>query len=169
MRPGTTSWPSPPLGLTPVALPYCDNLTVWGTDELRVNGLLQSLLEAFQKLGFDLHEITWATQHHETLGRAFLGDAHCIRPRPERVWTLRGALRAVASGEKVTGKTLEKLMGHYVVEALDQREALSVPRAVYTFIKDSYWTSQRVWESVARELYVCAGFLPLIKGDFGRP
>eukprot|EP00972_Heterocapsa_arctica_P103851 15304419-Heterocapsa_arctica.AAC.1 len=66
-------------------------------------------------------------------------------------------------------RELEVLIGHYVVEALYARPALSAFRAACTFITDSHWTPQNVWDSVRRELQVAASLLPLIRGDFSRP
>eukprot|EP00972_Heterocapsa_arctica_P049344 7263173-Heterocapsa_arctica.AAC.1 len=58
-------------------------------------------------------------------GPFFDGEHHCVRPRGEKAWTFRGALRHAASGSAMTGRQLEVLIGHYVVEALYTRPALS--------------------------------------------
>ena len=92
-----------------------------------------------------------------------------MRARPKRAWTLRGALRHAARGGPVSGKALERLLGHYVVEALNQRPALSVLRASYVFIRDCYWTPRPLWDSVCRELLVCSSLVPLLSSNFGRP
>ncbi|CAK0890713.1 unnamed protein product, partial [Prorocentrum cordatum] len=72
-------------------------------------------------------------------------------------------------GGSISGKTLERLLGHYVVEALNQRPALSVLRASYVFIRDCYWTPRPLWDPVCRELLVCSSQAPLPSGNFGRP
>ncbi|CAK0801915.1 unnamed protein product, partial [Prorocentrum cordatum] len=61
------------------------------------------------------------------------------------------------------------LLGHYVVEGLNQRPALSVSRASYVFIRDCYWTPRPPWDSACWELLVCASLASLLSGNFGRP
>jgi len=165
----SNSWPVPPLSDEPIALPYCDNLTVFGMSKERVDRRLRELIRVFEGKGFVLHEISWASTSSDILGTSFDGLKHTVRARPKRAWTLRGALRHAARGGRISGKALERLLGHYVVEGLNQRPALSVLRASYVFIRDCYWTPRPLWDSVCRELLVCASLVPLFSGNFGRP
>eukprot|EP00972_Heterocapsa_arctica_P002595 380804-Heterocapsa_arctica.AAC.1 len=82
-------------------------------------------MNMFTAVGFELHEVEFATAQHMTLASIFDGERHCIGARGEKAWTLRGALRHGASGIAMTGRQLEVLIGHYVVEALYTRPALS--------------------------------------------
>ena len=131
----SSAWPAPIFNHdATVALPYCDNLTILGTNRVLVNQTLSLLIHTFEKHGFVLHEIEWASTTGTPLGTGFDGGSKCIRPRPKRAWTLRAALLEVAAGHWVSGRQLERLMGHYVVESLHDRSGLSVPRAISTFI-----------------------------------
>ena len=47
------------------------------------------------------------------------------------------------------------------------REALSVPRALYTFIRDSYYSPQPLWHSCLHEAAIICGVLPLLQADLG--
>ncbi|CAK0885505.1 unnamed protein product, partial [Prorocentrum cordatum] len=138
--------PHPPLTDDPVAPPYCDSLAVFGMSRERVDQRLRELIGVFEGEGFVLREISWASTSSDIPGTAFDG--------------VRGS---------ISGKTLERLLGHYVVEALNQRPALSVLRASYAFTRDCYWTPRPLWGSVCRELLVCSSLVPLLSGNFGRP
>ncbi|CAK0849368.1 unnamed protein product [Prorocentrum cordatum] len=165
----SNAWPAPPLSDDPVALPYCDNLTVFGMSRDRVDQRLRELIGVFEGKGFVLHEISWASTSSDILGTAFDGLRRTVRARPKRAWTLRGAHRHAALGGAISGKVLERLLGHYVVEGLNQRPALSVLRASYVFIRDCCWTPRPLWDSVCRELLVRSSLVPLLSGSFGRP
>ncbi|CAK0845583.1 unnamed protein product, partial [Prorocentrum cordatum] len=165
----SNAWPAPPSTDDPVALPYCDKPTVFGTSRERVNQRLRELIGVFEGKGFALHEISWATTSSDILGTAFDGVRRTVRARAKQAWTLRGALRHAARGGPISGKTLGRLLGHYVIEALSQRPALSVLRASYVFIRDCCWTPRPLWGSVCRELVACSSRAPLLSGNFGRP
>ena len=164
----SSSWPSSLLSTTASALPYCDNLTVFGTSKEGVDRSLGKLMEVFKEKGFELHEIEWGRTGAEVLGVLFNGSELSVRGRPDRVWALRGALRYIAAGHPVSGRTLERLLGHFIVEALHQREALSILKSVYVFVREHYWVPKPVYRSVAHELMVAAGLLPVLSGNLGR-
>ncbi|CAK0829896.1 unnamed protein product [Prorocentrum cordatum] len=133
----SNAWPAPPLSDDPVALPYCDNLTVFGMSRDRVDQRLCELIGVFEGKGFVLREISWASTSSDILGTAFDGLRRTVRAR-----------------------VLERLLGHYVVEGLSQRPALSVLRASDVFIRDCYWTPRPLWDSVCREILVCSSLVP---------
>ena len=56
-------------------------------------------------------------------------------------------------------------MGHLIFSLMVSRLALSVLRHCYDFIRDSYDVRQRVWASVASEIRVTLGILPLLRAD----
>jgi hypothetical protein len=125
-----SQWSAPPLSEVPIAMPYCDNLTLLGHDEKRVNADLSRLILLFESKGFELHEIEWAGLTRDILGARFDGHANVVRPRGERSWTPRGAiLYASRESSVMSGQQLEKLLGHFVVDALHSRLALSIFRA----------------------------------------
>ena len=73
-----------------MALPYCDNLTIFGRDRLKVNVALDGLVSMFRSKGFKLHELEEARTIAEPLGTLYDGESHVVRPKPERLWRLRG-------------------------------------------------------------------------------
>jgi hypothetical protein len=164
-----SSWPAPPVGDSCIALPYCDNLIIFGKCPDTVNQCLKHVMSSFSEIGFELHEIEYATPFTTTLGAQLDGSRHMVRPRPERVWVLREAFRWAASGVRISGQQLEVLLGHYVHEALFSRPALSVFRACYSFTRDSYYTQQRLWKSACHECLVACGIFPVITAQIGRP
>jgi hypothetical protein len=66
-----SSWPAPPLGKETVAMPYCDNLAIIGLDPTQVNADLTKLMNTFTSVGFELHEVEFATAQHRTLAAVF--------------------------------------------------------------------------------------------------
>ena len=62
------SWPAPEIRDKPIALPYCDNLTVIGKDPSSVRHGLKRIMVEFELLGFSLHEVTDAVQSCKVLG-----------------------------------------------------------------------------------------------------
>ena len=61
------------------------------------------------------------------------------------------------------------MIGHFIHEALYNRGALSVFRAMYAFVKDSYVERTRLWWSCRQECMVVVGILPLIISNIARP
>jgi hypothetical protein len=141
-----SSWPAPPVGDSCIALPYCDNLTIFGKCPDTVNQCLEHVMSSFSEIRFELHEIEYATPFTTTLGAQLDGSRHMVRPRPERVWALCEAFRWAASGIRISGQQLEVLLGHFVHEALFPWPALSVFHACYSFIRDSYDTQSKAVE-----------------------
>ena len=85
-----------------------------------------------------------------------------VRPRLAKAALLRSALGFFGEGRWVSGKQVEILLGLFTHEALYCRPSLSIFRAAYTFVQDSYFIKQKIWPSVARELAVARGLIPII-------
>jgi hypothetical protein len=126
-------------------------------------------MDCFERVGFLLHEVEWASPQTRPLGGCFDVEKHVVGPRPERAWTLRQAFRWLAGGPFVTGSQVEVLIGHYVHEALYCRGALSVFRAMYTFVSESYHTKTKLWWSCRLECMAAVGIIPLLGANIGRP
>ena len=164
------AWPSPDLTVGEACLPYCDNLTVYGTDRSQVDEGIQKMIRGFRRLGFHLHEISGVQSASQVLGFALTPDrGGRIRPVPRKVWTLREALTWMAAGAFVTGVQVSKLLGLYVSMAILARPALSVPRALYDFVATCEGSPRLLWPSAVYELHVMRGLLPLIAADLARP
>ena len=68
----------------------------------------------------------------------------------------------------MTGKQVQKLLGHFVADSMHRREALSCMRALYQFVEDCDWEPTRLLDSCREECYMIAGALPLRYSDFSK-
>ena len=163
------NWPTPSLEEGPVALAYCDNLNIFGKDPVQVDHALSVVMSFLESKGFALHEVVYATPWSKPLGSSFNGYDNLLGSRPDKAWTIQGALKWFGQGPRVSGKQVEIILGHFTHESLYARGALSVFRAAYTFIRDSYHTRQFLWPSVRREMLVAAGLMPLLVAHLDLP
>jgi hypothetical protein len=85
------------------------------------------------------------------------------------VQKLQAAFRYIASGVSVSGEQVEVLVGHFVSECLICRPSLSIVRALYSFITDSYYKRQPLWTSCKREALMIVGVLPMLEAPLGQP
>eukprot|EP00974_Lingulodinium_polyedra_P102287 9904700-Lingulodinium_polyedra.AAC.1 len=60
-----------------------------------------------------MHEETDAEMDARILGYA-LEAGHVIRANPEKAVAVQYALRAVAGGRHVSGRRVERIVGHYI-------------------------------------------------------
>ena len=160
--------PPPELRSEPISMPYCDNLTVIGTSQERVGFEREVVSDTFKRLGFRMHEETPAETDAKILGYA-LEDGHVIRANPEKALNVQFALRWVAKGRHVTGREIERLLGHYIHLVLVRRELLAPMRHLYDFIAASYHVRRPLFPSAAREARVLAALLPLARWDLRTP
>ncbi|CAK0878486.1 unnamed protein product, partial [Prorocentrum cordatum] len=70
---------------------------------------------------------------------------------------------------RITGRQLERLVGHVVALLLLRREALSLLSAVYVFIRSTYDRAHPLWPSCRRELRWVLALLPTVFADMKRP
>ena len=127
------AWPAPQLSTGAVALPYCDNLTILGTDAAEVQAGIDLMCKGFQDKGFALHEISPAQVQAGMLGDVSDGARGTVRGRPEKAWLLKAAFEFVALGGWFSGRQLEVMLGHFIPHALFARGALAVPRVVFFY------------------------------------
>lgn len=158
-----SGWPAPSLHEGIVANPYCDNLNVFGTDPAPVNACLKSLISVFENVGFEFHEMEWASTSAKPLGSRFSGKSNVLGPHFDKLHNLKSANRFMSPGTRVSGQQVEVLLGIFTHEFMYNRSGFSVFRAAYTFVQDSYYTKQHLWDSVAREFMV-AGYILLLIG-----
>ena len=79
-----------------------------------------------------------ATELVETLGVAADGRSGNVRPTRERLAKLRGSLRRIIAGRPISGRDMERVLGHLTFSLLLCRPLLSVLSCVYVFIVQSY-------------------------------
>ena len=99
----------------------------------------------FQSKGFELHEEGFGRTRAEPLGCLIDGEAHLCGPKPARAWRLRQVFMWSSRGPVVTGRQIEKILGHYIADGMHTRESLSVPRALYDCIRAAYGVPTRLW------------------------
>ena len=100
--------PSPTIeGTQPLALPYCDNLNVIGTDPRVVLEQRIVIQKAFEKLGFEMHEETEALSVCQIFGAELDGWRGVLVLIVKRRFRLQQALRWLARRPCITGRELE--------------------------------------------------------------
>ncbi len=77
-------------------------------------------------------------------------------------------LRWLGGGPWVSGRQVDKLMGHYAYPACLNRAALAPMRALNSFIWDSYEVPQVLWKSARFEARCMAWILPLVVVDLNK-
>ena len=65
----------------------------------------------------------------------------------------------------LSGKELEKIIGHLIHIFLLYRPLLSIFRSCYEFIRFSYLRRVRLWPCVQRELEIAMSLLPLVRAN----
>jgi len=85
--------------------------------------------------------------------------------RPQRLWRLRLALRALLRRGRASGKMFEILTGHATWTMLIRRESFSTLHHVYEFIHKHYSETVKLPASVRRELWQVSATLPLLRSD----
>ena len=81
-----------------------------------------------------MHEVCDASLREELLGWDFDGKGHVVRPSSRRLWKVRLAIRSVLKSKTVSGRELEKLVGHIIFISLINRSSLACMNAVYSCI-----------------------------------
>ena len=107
--------PSPSLADgEPAILPYADNLNVAGTDKSRVQKTKDIIVAHLRKLGFLVHEELDATDYAVSLGFLIDGKPGIVRPNPAKLGKVILCLEWLSSRPRVSGKIVERLIGHCV-------------------------------------------------------
>ena len=122
----------------------------------------------FKSKGFELHEEGFGRTRAEPFRCPIDGKSHLCGPKPARAWRLRQAFMCLSRGPVVTGRLIEKILGHYIAGGMHRREYLSVPRALYDVIRAAYVVPARLWESCRAEAYIAGSIMPLCYNDFRR-
>ena len=148
-------------------LEYVDNFVVLGSCEQKVNALSAAGVTALREKGLVVHEEERAEGCIKVLGWQF--DKTELRPLQHRVWRIRLAMERIVQTGVVTGRQLEKVIGHACFVSLGRRESLSIFGETYTFIQRFYYQPHRLWKSVRRELQIFIGVCPLIWRDLSIP
>ena len=147
---------------------YADNFLSFSTVAGVTSEVIDRVSATLTAAGMVVHEVERETEDTEVLGWLF-EKGHVIRPTRRRVWRCRLAIRAILAQGRVSGRVLEKLVGHLTFVSLLRRESLAVLSSVYAFIRRSYDAETVLWDSVRRELSMWDGLAPLIWVDLRMP
>ncbi|CAK0845448.1 unnamed protein product, partial [Prorocentrum cordatum] len=127
-----------------------------------VNDMLGSFTSEGVRASLDLDVVL--------LGFTLGSKAARWRPAPKKFWRVHGCIsHLLEPGRRITGRQLERLVGHVVALLLLRREALSLLSAVYVFIRSTYDRAQPLWPSCRRELRWVLALLPTVFADMKRP
>ena len=118
-----------------ILIPYADNLNVAGVDELRVQEVKDKIVRRLREIGFRVHEELEACPIGQSLGFLVDGQKGIVTPIPERLQKVRLALNWLARRPWVSGKQVERLLGHCIHFMLLRRELLSIFRSLYDFVQ----------------------------------
>ena len=151
-----------------ILVPYADNLNVAGTCPERVQTVKDKIVEELRRLGFRVHEETDACTLAQSLGFLIDGEAGVIVPIPGRWDRIVKAFEWLSHRPSVTGRQIERLLGHAMHICLLRRELLSLFRSLYDFLFASYNKRQKLWPSAAREARWCSHVLKLCSVDLRR-
>ena len=152
----------------PCILAYADNLNVIGTDKDRVQKVKDDITTHLEEIGLRVHEAMDASTLVESLGFTIDGKSGSVLPIADRVAKVIAAFKWLARRPKVTGRVVEKLIGHAVHFMLLRREMLSVFRSSYDFVGASYQRRCRLWKSVAKEAEWAANLLHICSANLKR-
>ena len=162
--------PAPCLEEGEVALlPYADNLNVLGIDRGKVQETKDRIVTYLRSLGFRVHEELEATCTFQSLGFYIDGKNGVVTPIPERLDKVVRCFIWLSKRPRVSGKAVEKLLGHCTHFCMLRRELLSMFRTLYDFMQHSYHKRSRLWESCAKEARWASHLLKLCVANLRRP
>ncbi|CAK0894772.1 unnamed protein product [Prorocentrum cordatum] len=166
----TDHGPVPSLGAgRPRLLPYCDNINVVGTDPHQCDNMLDDIISSWTSFGVEIHEVVRASSTFSSLGRLVDGVQGMVFSRPERTDRFRQACLWLERRPRVTGKEIERFVGHVIDHIMLRRELLCILRALYDFIREHYAERRRLWPSAAAEVAQCRSLLSVMFSNLRMP
>ncbi|CAE8610344.1 unnamed protein product, partial [Polarella glacialis] len=148
----------------PMMIPYADNLNVTGTCKEKVQRAKDGAVKRLRDCGFLVREEMDACDMVQSLGFTVDGKTGEVRPVAEKLQKVIRAFERMSHRPRVTGKAVEKLLGH-AVHFMMRRELLSIFRSLYDFVHSSYSKRQRLWASAAKEASWAASLLLICSAD----
>ena len=148
---------------------YVDNLGILSPHEGVVRNALQELDEHFSRQGLLLHPGEVSQGETKALGTILDGNQLCSKITPERFHRVRQSIRGILRRKRVSGRTLEIVIGHATFCALNNRMLLSCFHSCYKFIQACYYSPTALWTSARAELQAFAGMMIFLRSDWWRP
>lgn len=144
-------------------LQYVDNFAVLGEKREEVEADLTKVCDELRRRGLALHTEEVTVGETKLLGWVLSGEDCSLQPEGRRVWRLRFAIRWALRVGEISGRDLERLIGHAVFVALCRRESLAILGSVYAFVAaEPSERPRRLWCSVRRELDMLDALLPFL-------
>ena len=153
----------------PVMIAYVDNLNIAGICRQRVQQAKDDAVAHLRHIGFVVHEELDAASSANSLGFHIDVAVGKVTPIPSKVGKVIAMLRCLASGPRVSGKMVEKLIGHCVHFMMLRCELLSMFRSMYQFVQDCYQSRRRLWPPARSEAKWAADLLAVSFADLKRP
>lgn len=151
-----------------VIVPYADNLNVIGTNKDEVQRVKDQAVAQLRKVGFRVHEEEDASLEAKALGFIINGSKRKIFPVPEKRDKVIQCLIWLSRRPRVSGRVVERIIGHCVHFFMLRREMLSIFRSVYDFKTAHYNKQVRLWRSAADECRWAANLLWICESDMGK-
>ena len=152
-----------------IAVPYADNLNIVGVSREHVQDLKDKAVARLREVGFRVHEEEDAQPHAKALGFILDGQRGRVHPIPEKRDRVIATLRWLSGRPRVSGRVLERVIGHCIHFFMLRRELLSIFRSVYDFKTAHYTTQKRLWRSAADECRWAANLLVICEADLKKP
>ncbi|CAL1154679.1 unnamed protein product [Cladocopium goreaui] len=149
----------------PVIIPYADNLNVTGINAELVQQTKDVVVKRLRELGFRVHEELDAHHTCQSLGFLIDGLNGTVSPIPERLDKICKAFMWLSRRPQVSGRSIERLLGHAVHICLLRRELLSIFRGLYDFAYSCYDRRAKLWPVAAKEARWAANLLKLCQAD----
>ena len=149
----------------PVIIPYADNLNVTGINADQVQRVKDEVVKRLRDLGFRVHEELDAHHTCQSLGFLIDGLNGTVSPIPERLDKICKAFTWLSRRPQVSGRSIERLLGHAVHICLLRRELLSIFRGLYDFAYSCYDRRVKLWPVAAKEARWAANLLKLCQVD----
>ncbi|CAK9009883.1 Ankyrin-1 [Durusdinium trenchii] len=145
-------------------LPYADNLNVCGINAEAVQRAKDGAVARLRQVGLTVHEEMDANNISQSLGYMIDGSVGQVTPIPDRLHRVQLAFKWLSRRPRVTGKAVQRLLGHAVHFMMLKRELLSIPRHLYAFVQQANGRC-RLWCSAAVEARWIGELLPLCATD----
>ena len=145
-------------------LPYADNLNVCGINAEAVQRAKDKAVARLRQVGLTVHEEMDANNTSQSLGYMIDGAVGQVTPIPERLHRVQLAFKWLSRRPRVTGRAVQRLLGHAVHFMMLRRELLSIPHHLYAFVQQANGRC-RLWCSAAVEARWIGELLPLCATD----
>ena len=116
-----------------------------------------------------MHEEVDATSEIKSLGYFIDGEGGVVLGAPVKIGKVTCVLESLSRRPRVSGKQVERILGHAIHLPLVRRELLACIRSLYDFVQSYYDKRVRLCKPLAQECAVLGSLLKIAFTDFKRP